>query len=252
MAVGGMENPWWADVLRHGQASRYATFFDIDWNANEARGKLLAPFLGKPYARRCDAGAITLDATSRRRPWCDPLFRSTSIRPVSRIAAVRRSGDGGGQGAAASSAGAPALPARLVAQSPVTRSTGGASSTSTVWWDCASRTKPVFEATHATLLPPVSGGADRRRAGRSCRWPGRSGGLLSPPARALEELAGQRPADAPQGRHGLWSRRSSVRDERLPDDWAVDGTSGYDFMDEVSALLHDGGRGARCARFGQR
>ena len=33
MAAGGMENAWWADVLQHGQASRYASFFDIDWNS---------------------------------------------------------------------------------------------------------------------------------------------------------------------------------------------------------------------------
>ena len=32
MAAGGMENPWWADVLRHGRDSRYAGFFDIDWD----------------------------------------------------------------------------------------------------------------------------------------------------------------------------------------------------------------------------
>lgn len=28
-------------------------------------------------------------------------------------------------------------------------------------------------------------------------------------------------------------------DERLPEDWRVDGTTGYDFMNDVSALLHD-------------
>jgi (1->4)-alpha-D-glucan 1-alpha-D-glucosylmutase len=30
-----------------------------------------------------------------------------------------------------------------------------------------------------------------------------------------------------------------ARDETLPADWDTDGTTGYDFMDEVSALLHD-------------
>ena len=51
MAAGGMENPWWGDVLRHGRASRYANFFDIDWNNSDPclRGKVLAPFLGDPY-----------------------------------------------------------------------------------------------------------------------------------------------------------------------------------------------------------
>ncbi|MFD7658054.1 malto-oligosyltrehalose synthase [Actinosynnema sp. NPDC059797] len=33
-------NPWWWDVLRHGRASRYADYFDVDWDS----GKLLLPF----------------------------------------------------------------------------------------------------------------------------------------------------------------------------------------------------------------
>ncbi len=36
-------------------------------------------------------------------------------------------------------------------------------------------------------------------------------------------------------------------DESLPEDWGVDGTTGYDFMDQVSALQHDG---ANAGRFG--
>jgi (1->4)-alpha-D-glucan 1-alpha-D-glucosylmutase len=35
-------NPWWSDVLVHGRASRYAGYFDIDWDA----GPLLIPVLG--------------------------------------------------------------------------------------------------------------------------------------------------------------------------------------------------------------
>jgi (1->4)-alpha-D-glucan 1-alpha-D-glucosylmutase len=35
-------NPWWWDVLRHGRESRYARYFDIDWDA----GPILVPVLG--------------------------------------------------------------------------------------------------------------------------------------------------------------------------------------------------------------
>ena len=35
-------NPWWWDVLTHGRSSRYASYFDIDWDA----GPLLLPILG--------------------------------------------------------------------------------------------------------------------------------------------------------------------------------------------------------------
>ena len=41
------QNPWWRDVLRHGPASRYAKYFDIDWELgdNGAQAKVLLPIL---------------------------------------------------------------------------------------------------------------------------------------------------------------------------------------------------------------
>lgn len=39
------QNPWWWDVLRHGKASPYARFFDIDWNLDDS-GRILLPLLG--------------------------------------------------------------------------------------------------------------------------------------------------------------------------------------------------------------
>ncbi len=59
-------------------------------------------------------------------------------------------------------------------------------------------------------------------------------------AARLDELAPQRPPDAPKGPAWLVVEKILGAGERLPGDWAVDGTSGYEFMDEVSALLHDG------------
>ena len=45
------DNPWWADVLGRGRHSRYAHFFDIDWEPEDPslRGKVLLPILGRPY-----------------------------------------------------------------------------------------------------------------------------------------------------------------------------------------------------------
>ena len=48
-------NAWWADVLRHGRASRYARFFDIDW---EADPKVVLPILGKSLEETLAAGEI--------------------------------------------------------------------------------------------------------------------------------------------------------------------------------------------------
>ena len=56
------ENAWWFDVLRHGPASRYVAYFDIDWNAEDEalRGKVLLPVLGKPLREVLRDGEITL------------------------------------------------------------------------------------------------------------------------------------------------------------------------------------------------
>ncbi len=62
MGVGGSENPVWLDVLKHGQSSRHAEWFDIDWSAGRpgATGKVLVPFLGSTYAEALAAGQIRL------------------------------------------------------------------------------------------------------------------------------------------------------------------------------------------------
>ena len=35
MAITGAENPWWWDVLENGPASRYAAYFDVDWDHDD-------------------------------------------------------------------------------------------------------------------------------------------------------------------------------------------------------------------------
>ena len=49
-----LENPWLVDVLRHGQASRYARHFDIDWSA----GRLVLPWLPRPVQALLADGAL--------------------------------------------------------------------------------------------------------------------------------------------------------------------------------------------------
>jgi (1->4)-alpha-D-glucan 1-alpha-D-glucosylmutase len=44
------ENAWWMDVLEHGTESAYASYFDIDWHSRALEGKILLPFLGRPFA----------------------------------------------------------------------------------------------------------------------------------------------------------------------------------------------------------
>jgi (1->4)-alpha-D-glucan 1-alpha-D-glucosylmutase len=56
----GKENRYWWDVLENGTSSRYASFFDIDWQPQEERlrDKVLVPILGDQYGRVLKAGGI--------------------------------------------------------------------------------------------------------------------------------------------------------------------------------------------------
>ncbi len=56
----GRENCYWWDVLENGASSRYASFFDIDWQPQEERlrNKVLVPVLGDQYGRVLEQGGI--------------------------------------------------------------------------------------------------------------------------------------------------------------------------------------------------
>ena len=56
------ENRYWWDVLENGTSSRYASFFDIDWQPQEERlrDKVLVPILDDQYGRVLQAGGIKL------------------------------------------------------------------------------------------------------------------------------------------------------------------------------------------------
>jgi (1->4)-alpha-D-glucan 1-alpha-D-glucosylmutase len=61
MAIAGKQNPWWWDVMKNGPASSYASYFDIDWEAEERwTNKLLLPVLGSHYGRILESGELRL------------------------------------------------------------------------------------------------------------------------------------------------------------------------------------------------
>ena len=65
VAVGGDDNLMWLDLLRHGPESRYAKWFDIDFDDPdpELNGKVLAPFLSQPRPQAIRNGAVFLEKT---------------------------------------------------------------------------------------------------------------------------------------------------------------------------------------------
>ncbi len=56
----GKENRYWCDVLENGASSRYASFFDIDWQPYEERlrNKVLVPILADQYGKVLKDGGI--------------------------------------------------------------------------------------------------------------------------------------------------------------------------------------------------
>lgn len=245
MEAGGLENPWWGDVLRLGTESRYAKFFDIDWYPRETalHGKVLAPFLGEPYGEALRSGSIGL-VRQQGGPvirYYDTLF---PIRPEDHAEIAAADPDGYDP---VTEAGRARLHRLLERQHY-----------RLAWWRCAGdeinwrrffdinslvgvriEDDEVFDATHATLIQLYRQGLiDGVRVDHV-------DGLADPPGYCrrlrgrLEAQDEHRPANAPRGRAWLVVEKILGAGEHLSADWQVDGTSGYDFMDLVNALLHD-------------
>jgi (1->4)-alpha-D-glucan 1-alpha-D-glucosylmutase len=63
MAITGSGNAWWWDTLENGTLSRYAPYFDIEWNAPEERlrNKILLPVLEDHSGRVVEAGKLKME-----------------------------------------------------------------------------------------------------------------------------------------------------------------------------------------------
>jgi len=55
--AASLENAWWRDVIEHGEQSRYARYFDIDWTR-----RLTLPFLGDSFDAALEKGEIAIKA----------------------------------------------------------------------------------------------------------------------------------------------------------------------------------------------
>src|SRR5262249_39633501 len=246
MAVGN-ENAWWMDVLRQGRLSRFAKVFDIDWSPNDPnlRDKVALPVLGRPYGEVLAAGEITVDHAHglfRYFAHCFPLS------PQSLAALAPRSPD---EFDPRSDAGREALHELLELQHY-----------RLMWWRSANdeinwrrffdinelaalriEDEDVFDAVHAMIFQLYAKGLiDGVRVDHIDG--------LSSPARyclklreRLRTFEHARPAGSPTGPAYVVVEKILARDETLPNDWGVDGTTGYDFMDEISCLQHDASGG---------
>lgn len=242
-------NPWWRDVLAHGPDSDYADWFDIDWQPADPalHGKLLLPQLARPYGASLRAGDIRLvyddarqacviEAGGTRLPLA-PGTEPAQDRP----GVPRDSHD------PASADGRARLHQLLERQHY-----------RLAWWRTAAdqinwrrffevsslvgvrvELPEVFDAVHELTLQlyaeglidgvrvdHVDGVADpigycaRLRAALLAHGQARmAAGLPRDPYLVVEKILGA--------------------GETLDHRWEIDGTTGYDFMDQAGALLHD-------------
>jgi (1->4)-alpha-D-glucan 1-alpha-D-glucosylmutase len=237
VAVGGDDNAWWLDVLENGRASAFARMFDIDWAPTDpiSPARCWPRSWARPMARRWPP-AISAWTSSGCRSW---LTASIASRCGARLCRGPRAApeaydpatpDGRARPAARAS-GAPALSPGLVAHGRRRHQlaallrhhrTGGA----------ADRGSRRVRGRPRPAAAALSRGPDRRPARRPCRWPGRSGRLLPPSA---PSAGGGRSQRTPW----LVVEKILGADEALAADWGVDGTTGYEVMNEISALQHD-------------
>ena len=97
----------------------------------------------------------------------------------------------------------------------------------------------VFEETHAKIFELIGDGlVDGLRIDHI-------DGLADPRGycrrlrRRVDRLNAGRPQDAVQDHVPIYVEKILAGGERLHDDWGVDGTTGYEFMNQVSLLQHD-------------
>ena len=207
MGVAGAENAWWNDVLARGRDSEFADVFDIDWST-----PIVLPVLGDPLPKALADGAIAIRgdevvAYGEHRFPLRPEDRGTTD-PVEDVLDRQHY--------------------RLA------------------WWRTADDElnwrrfftvnelagvrvgdPAVFERTHALILRLW-----KERLIDGVRIDHVDG--LTDPAGYCRTLRERMGPDAI-----IWIEKILGAGEPLATDWGVDGTSGYDFMEEVSALLHD-------------
>ncbi|MEO9189391.1 MAG: malto-oligosyltrehalose synthase, partial [Acetobacteraceae bacterium] len=230
------ENAWWQDMLRLGRSSPHGDVFDIDWHPQNALldNKVLLPVLGKPYGEALDDIRLMHGASGQEVHYFDNAF---PIRPedAAEISAL------GLEAYDAADAAGRARLHRLLERQHYRLAFWRTAGDDINWrrfFDINElagvrvEVPRVFEATHATLfrlyaeglidgvrVDHVDGLADPRAYCRRLR------------AR-LTELKRERPAY-------LVVEKILGVGESLALDWQVDGTSGYDFMNDVSAVQHD-------------
>ncbi len=230
MAADPDQNPWWRDVLARGRRSRFAGWFDAEWDAPGLDGRVLVPVLGAPLEDVLAAGELTVDAVGpdgepavRYFERTFPIAPGTATRAD--LAAARRD---------------PGALAALLDRQPYRLAHWRIGNERINWrrfFDISSlvavrqEVGAVFDATHRLVLRLVA-------RGRSDGVPvalrvDHVDGLADPDA----YLARLRDAAGPETH--IVVEKILARGEQLPASWPVAGESGYAFLDAADGLFVD-------------
>lgn len=221
----GSDNPWWWDVLKHGRASRYARFFDIDFD-RDPDGKLVLPVLGSALPEVLERGEIEIDAGEEGSEavlcYFDERF------PL-----------------------APGEPHEAADPGSLERLLDAQAYRLVFWQEGTERRnyrrffnidqlaglrveeEEVFEESHRLILDLVGKGLVQ-----GLRIDHIDG--LTEPKAYLERLQRRATEVSPDGAPCyIVVEKILIGEEELPDDWPVAGTTGYEFMNEVLGFVVD-------------
>lgn len=211
-----LENPWLRDVLRHGQDSRYASHFDIDWS----KGRLVLPFLGQPFEEMLEAGAFRLEAGEEGPQLATEYFAVPMAKGTLPPEDQRRDPEAIREAHAAQ-------PWRLThweyERDGVTHRRFF-NVTGLIGMRVEDET--VFDDMHALLFDLLD--RDQVQGIRLDHIDG-----LADPAAYLHRLR-ERVGDTP-----VWIEKILTGDETVPSDWPIEGTTGYEAARAIARILAD-------------
>ncbi len=217
-----LENAWWRDVIEHGEKSRYARHFDIDWSR-----RLTLPFLGDDFEVVLANGEISVQR--------DPNTGKPALAYFENFYPLTPDSWQGREEEVLSLSD-PAAISRLHDQQPW-RLTSWRDAPNELSWrrffeitglvGVRVEDDAVFDDSHALILALVrSGAVDGLRIDHV-------DGLADPRA-YLQRLRQEAGADC-----YITVEKILSKGENLPTDWPISGTTGYEFIASLSEVLID-------------
>lgn len=241
VAVGGDDNPMWLDLLKYGRSSRYAGWFDIDFDDADPLldGRIHTPFLGEPFDEALAAGQFALVG--------DPERGGFAIRYGEHLFPIRPEDDAELRATLADKQRQPEALRTLIERQHFHLDYWRNAGDRLNWRRFFDITQlagmrmempAAFDAAHRIAFSLYEEGwIDGLRIDHVDGLADPAGYCVALRAR-LAALAPRRPDWAATGPAWIVVEKILASGETLCTGWKADGTTGYDFMDQASAVLH--------------